>query len=349
MELLKLIKNRISSEWKKTFNDNVDILNGITRDQNQKIDVVDKRIDNLVLHSGGESPNEVADARVNNQGETFKTLEERLLASENRHDEEADTLKKTQKEQKEQLNQLNEVIRMLYNSNGADVSIYVSASKGNDQGGDGTEENPFQTIQTAVNQIPFINSSSTTIFVDSGVYLEDVKISNLIAPRINIRSLQSTAGGTDAGANELPVKLRSFFASNCNAQFWLFGIQFVDQANAPKIRYPYAAAITDAGALTIEKCAFRENTKGIADFRAIQTAGRTSLHCMRSDVKDQNVAFYADTGSELRVGGGNSGTGNSTVFYAENSTIRSNANVSGTTTNQLAGSGLIITKGTVLS
>lgn len=348
MELLKLIKNRISSEWKKTFNDNVDILNGITKKQDEKIDVVGKRIDNLVLHSGGDSPNEVVDARVNNKGEAFSSLTSRIITSENRNEEEFGALNKMQSEQKDQLSQLNEVIRLLYNSNGASVSIYVSASKGNDRIGDGTEENPFQTIQTAVNQIPFINSSSTTIFVDSGVYLEDVKISNLIAPRINIRSLQSTAGGTDAGANELPVKLRSILASNCNAQFWLFGIQFVDQANAPKIRYPYAAAITDAGALTIEKCAFRENTKGIADFRAIQTAGRTSLHCMRSDVKDQNVAFYADTGSELRVGGGNSGTGNSTVFYAENSTIRSSANVSGTTTNQLAGSGLIITKGTVL-
>lgn len=348
MELLKLIKNRISSEWKKTFNDNVDILNRNAHDQDQKLDTTNSRIDNLVLHSGGESPNEVADARVNNQGETFDTLESRLLAAENRHDEEADTLKKTQKEQKEQLNQLNEVIRMLYNSNGADVSIYVSASKGNDQGGDGTEENPFQTIQTAVNQIPFINSSITTIFVDSGVYLEDVKISNLIAPRINIRSLQSPAGGSNAGTNELPVKIRSFWSSNCNAQIWLFGLQFVDQANAPKIRYPYAAAITDAGAMTIEKCAFRENTKGLENFRAVQTAGRTTLHCMRSDLKDQNITFYADTGSELRVGGENSGTGNNIVFYAENSTIRSNTNVVGTTTNQLAGNGLIITKGTVL-
>ncbi len=31
------------------------------------------RIDNLVLHSGGESPNEVVDARVNNKGEVFDT------------------------------------------------------------------------------------------------------------------------------------------------------------------------------------------------------------------------------------------------------------------------------------
>lgn len=348
MELLKLIKNRISTEWKKTFNDNVDILNRITKKQDEKIDVVDKRIDNLVLHSGGDSPNEVVDARVNNKGEAFSSLTSRIITSENRNEEEFGTLNKMQSEQKDQLSQLNEVIRLLYNSNGASTSIYVSADNGNDQTGDGTELKPFKTIQTAVNQIPFINSSTTTIFIDSGVYLEDVKISNLIAPRINIRSLQTPVGGSDAGDNELPVKVRSLWAYNCNTQVWLFGLQFIDQAHTPKIRYPYAAAITDSGSMTIEKCAFRENTKSITDFRTVYTAGNASLHCMRSDVKDQNVAFYADTGSELRVGGGNSGTGNSTVFYAENSTIRSSSNVSGTTTNQLAGSGLIITKGTVL-
>lgn len=348
MELLKLIKNRISTEWKKTFNDNVDILNRIILGQNQKIDVANKRIDNVVLHSGGDSPNEVVDARVNNKGETFDTLESRLLAAENTHDTDITRLEAIQTDQKDQLGQLNEVIRTLYNSNGASISIYVSADNGNDQNGDGTELKPFKTIQTAVNQIPFINSSTTTIFIDSGVYLEDVKISNLIAPRINIRSLQTPVVGSAVGDNELPVKVRSLWAYNCNAQFWLFGLQFIDQAHAPKIRYPYAAAITDSGFMTIEKCAFREDTKSITDFRTVYTAGNASLHCMRSDLKNQNIVFYADTGSELRVGGENTGTGNNVVFYAENSTIRSSNNVSGATVNKTSGNGLIITKGTVL-
>ncbi len=36
MGLLKLISNRISTEWKETFNKNVDILNRIIRGQTQK-------------------------------------------------------------------------------------------------------------------------------------------------------------------------------------------------------------------------------------------------------------------------------------------------------------------------
>ncbi|MEQ7227972.1 hypothetical protein ABQD95_16305, partial [Enterococcus avium] len=78
MGLLKLISNRISTEWKESFNKNVDILNRIIRGQTTKIDTTNKRIDNLVLKSGGDSPNEVVDARVNNKGEAFETLESRL-------------------------------------------------------------------------------------------------------------------------------------------------------------------------------------------------------------------------------------------------------------------------------
>lgn len=349
MELLKLIKNRISTEWKKTFNDNVDILNGITSDQNQKIDVVDKRIDNLVLHSGGDSPNEVVDARVNNEGKTYETLESRLLAAENKNDENVSDLCLAQSNQKKQIAQLNEVIRLLYNSNGSSISLYVSDETGSDETGDGTEAKPFKTIQTAVNQIPFINSSSTTIFIDAGVYLEDVKISNVIAPKISFRSIQQPISSTEGiGDSELPVKVRSIWASNCTSQFWLYGIQFVDQIKTASIKYKYAVAITDSGSMTVEKCAFRENTKSLTDHRTVQTSGNSNLHFMKSDIRNQNIAFYADTGSELRVGGNNSGAGNNVVACAENSTLRTNNNVAGTTLNQTIGSGLIIAKGTVL-
>lgn len=114
MELLKLIKNRISSEWKKTFNDNVDILNRNAHDQDQKLNTTNSRIDNLVLHSGGDSPNEVVDARVNNNGETFDTLESRLLAAENKHDDELESANLNIMDNKEQLGQLNTVIESLY-------------------------------------------------------------------------------------------------------------------------------------------------------------------------------------------------------------------------------------------
>lgn len=46
------------------------------------------RIDNLVLNSGGNSPTEIVDARINNKAESFATLQERLVSHENSSDNE---------------------------------------------------------------------------------------------------------------------------------------------------------------------------------------------------------------------------------------------------------------------
>ena len=231
MELLKLIKNRISSEWKKIFNDNVDILNRIILGQNQKIDVTNKRIDNVVLHSGGDSPNEVVDARVNNKGETFDTLESRLLASEDKHDEDVTQLDMTQENQRLQFEQLNQAIGKLMGTYGATLDLYVSGD-GDDKNGDGTEEKPFKTIQMAVNVMPLISSSQITIWVDDGLYLEDVVLKSINALRITIRTIQNL-GVLDQSKNDMPVKVRSIGFFNCTGYFQIAGIQAVDQANAP--------------------------------------------------------------------------------------------------------------------
>ncbi|SET92648.1 hypothetical protein SAMN04487821_12965, partial [Enterococcus malodoratus] len=261
MELLKLIKNRISTEWKKTFNDNVDILNRIILGQNQKIDVTNKRIDNVVLHSGGDSPNEVVDARVNNKGETFDTLEDRLLNAENVHDLDIELANKQISDNKDQLSQLNEVVRMLYNAAGSNIAIYVSKERGSDVVGDGTQEKPFRTIQTAVNQIPLINRSNTTIFIEDGTYLEDVRISNCSAAVIYIRSIQNV-DSLDIKTNIMPVKVRSIGFIYCQGYFNLYGLEFVDQVNVENTFTTKMSIVCEQGGyLSVNRCGFRENTK----------------------------------------------------------------------------------------
>lgn len=68
MGLLKLFSNRISKEWKEKFNKNIDYLSNLEKKLSDQDKSTNSRIDNLVLHSGGDSPNEVVDARVNNKG-----------------------------------------------------------------------------------------------------------------------------------------------------------------------------------------------------------------------------------------------------------------------------------------
>ena len=71
-------------------------------------------------------------------------------------------------------------------TNEANTSIYVSKS-GNDASGDGTESNPFATIQKAIDSIEKnLNDKEIFIVVSSGTYAENVKISGFYGGMLRI-------------------------------------------------------------------------------------------------------------------------------------------------------------------
>ncbi|TBV29842.1 hypothetical protein E0E57_14480, partial [Enterococcus faecium] len=151
-------------------------------------------------------------------------LYSRLLALDNLFNLNYTELKTRQDNQQGQLNQLNVSVGTLMGAYGETLDLYV-AKTGSDQSGDGTEKNPFLTIQAAVNQIPLLTSSRVTIWIGDGVYLEDVAIRNLKAVSITLRSRQSVTDVT----SDLSVKVRSIsFISSLGYQ-QVNGIEFVDQ------------------------------------------------------------------------------------------------------------------------
>lgn len=192
MELEKLKNNRISNEWKETFNDNVDYLENLEKNLDEQHKSTNSRIDNLVINSGGDSPNEVVDARINAEGTIYPTLYSRLLALDNLFNLNYTELKTRQDNQQGQLNQLNDSVGTLMGAYGETLDLYV-AKDGNNQTGDGTEAKPFLTIQAAVNQIPLLTSSRVTIWISDGSYLEDVVVRNLKAVSITIRNRQNVS------------------------------------------------------------------------------------------------------------------------------------------------------------
>ncbi|MDT2771363.1 hypothetical protein P7H46_10975 [Enterococcus pseudoavium] len=351
MELLKLIKNRISSEWKKTFNDNVDILNRIIRGQNQKIDVTNKRIDNVVLHSGGDSQNEVVDARVNNKGETFDTLESRLLAAENRHDEDVENTNGTLLNQQKQMEQLNNGIGKLMGTYGATIDLFVSIEKGDDKNGDGTEEKPFKTIQMAINQIPLISSSKITIWVDDGVYLENILLTNVSCTSFTLRCKQSV-DSIDLSKNDLPVKVRSFGFVSCNGYFRLYGIQAVDLVNAnltDGIKCAFYCKL--GGYLALNRVKISENTKGISNYNAIYANGNSKINIYQSYFSNQNVLVHASLMSDVLFLGTNSGSSNSVGIISDSGAMVTDASstTAGSTTRYQVSLGIIMSQGQVFS
>ncbi|MDT2395448.1 hypothetical protein [Enterococcus avium] len=351
MELLKLIKNRISSEWKKNFNDNVDILNRIIRGQNQKIDVTNKRIDNVVLHSGGDSPNEVVDARVNNKGETFDTLESRLLAAENRHDEDVENTNGTLLNQQKQMEQLNNGIGKLMGTYGATIDLFVSIEKGDDKNGDGTEQNPFATIQMAVNQIPLISSARATIWVDDGVYLENVILASIFCVSLTIRTIQNV-DSFDLSKVDLPVKVRSIGFASSAGYFHIYGLQAVDTANAIQTDGNTCAFFCKQGgylALNKVKCA--ENTSSSTNYNALYVNGNSKMNIYYSHFVNQAILLRASAMSTALFSGTNTGSGNVVGISADSGAIVTDASstTSGSTTKYKVQLGLVVTKGQVFS
>lgn len=348
MGLIKLIKNRISREWKDAFNNNVDYLNGLEGDLKQTDDYLGARIDNLILGAGGDSQTEVVDARVNNKAETFKTLQARLINHENVSDQEILELKEVTENQRLQLLQLNEAVQQLLGGYSQDVSFYVSKD-GSDITGDGSEEKPFQTIQAAVNQIPLISVQGVAIWVDDGVYLEDVVIRNINFTTFRLRTKNNTSS-INPETGDLPVKVRSIGFYQCKGYFQVSGIQFVDQRNAAVFEgWTYGLLVEQGGYLAVERCKFADDTR-TTNGMGVYCGGLSAMNLYSNNYfYRQGIAIHAKLMSQTNFGGVK-GSENVKGVRCLAAICRGTLPSSFATTNtEVLENGLIITKGTVLS
>lgn len=348
MGLVKLISNNIALKWKQTFNDNVDYLENLEKNLDEQHKSTNSRIDNLVLHSGGESPNEVVDARVNNRGETFETLQARLKAHEDQSDEEISQLSNDASNQKEELDQLNSSVQQIIGGYNEPIDIYVSKN-GSDQTGDGTEEKPYATIQTAVNTIPLITTAPITIWIDDGAYLEDVVINGLSYRSLMIKPINDISS-INPLTSDLPVRVRSLATTTCVGYTQISGIQIVDTVNAPidPSGNRYGIMNEQSGYMAINKCKFSENTKSLG-YNAIYVGGVSKLNMYgNTTFINQDVALRVRLMSEALAG--LTGSGNNIGIKCEDATVRGTASTAfATTPTSISGNGLIISKGQVLS
>lgn len=329
MDLRELEKNNLSEEWKATFNDNVKALLGWNQRYVLSIDAINSRIDNLVLNSGGDSPNEVVDARVNARGTTYPTLYSRLLTLDNLVDSNYTDLKNRQDTQQGQLDQLNNSIGILMGAYGETLDLYVSKN-GNNQTGDGTEAKPYLTIQAAVNQIPLLTSSRVTIWVSDGAYLEDVVVRNLKAVSITIRNRQSVADTT----SELGVKVRSIsFISSLGYQ-QINGVEFVDQANISG-QLKCAVYSEQSSYLAVWNCRFGENTYGKSN-RCLFATGGSKIATNNNFYQNQNCIAEARNLADINIDPSDQGTGNDYGVIADNATARIKVTSSKVVANRIA-------------
>ena len=348
MNLLKLTKNRISREWKEIFNNNVDYLSELENDLKNNDSQTNSRIDNLVLNSGGTSPNEVVDARSNNKGKIFDTLNARLLNHENLSDEQINELITDAANQKAQVDQLNKAVQQIIGGYNEPINIYVSKD-GSDQTGDGTEESPFASIQAAINTIPLITMAPITIFAEDGTFLEDIVIKGLSYQSLTIRPINDISS-IDPLTSDLPVKVRSIAVTACSGHTDIVGIQIVDTANAPLSPdgKRYGIMNEQSGYMGLNKCKFAENTKSM-NYNAIYVGGVSKLRMYGyTTVINQDTALCVRRMAEALAG--LEGSGNNIGIRCDDAIVRGTVpSTFATTATSIGGNGLIISKGQVLS
>ncbi|MFB8576135.1 hypothetical protein [Enterococcus hirae] len=348
MGLLKLISNRISTEWKEKFNKNIDYLNDLEKKLSDQDKSTNSRIDNLVLHSGGDSPNEVVDGRVDYKGQSYNVLQDRLLASERLFRKEIDEVQSKQQNTQSQVGQLNDSIEQIIGGSAAQINIYVSADKGDDQTGDGSEENPFATIQMAFNQVPLITIPSVTIWIDSGIYLEDAVLKNVNVTSVYVRCRDSI-DNIDVSTSDLPVKVRSIAFYYVRGYIQVSGLQFVDTVNGPAYGDSIYQLLADqSGYMSVVKCKFANDNRNTASM-GICINGTSQCHVYNGTYfYKQNIAIRAKFMGTILISD-IVGSQNVVGAQSDDGLIRREPPTSfADTQTKVTGCGLYIKKGTVL-
>lgn len=181
----------------------------------------------------------------------------------------------------------------------ADPAIYVSTS-GNDASGNGSESNPFKTIQHAVNSIPKnLSNREITINVASGTYSEDVLISGFYGGSLKLNfgavsiktltvyesfviisgtSLSLAASGNTHGfhvhrGSNVICQLPLTITGSVNGLFVGYGSRFAGRNTITINSCTYAANVSFAGYMYIITLEGSKNNNGVQAAAGIASIG----------------------------------------------------------------------------
>lgn len=221
---------------------------------------------------------------------------------------------------------LSDFIQKDYERLGSTQKIYVSEGRGDNSLAEGSENRPYRTIQAAVDSLPLISGTEFYIFVEAGVYLEDVTVSGARSARLEILSTKNDE--ENAKEANTSVMVRSITFKDCGMYCRAQGITQTDPQST--YRNSFIRFIrTNYGA--INNCRAVINTKSFEEYNAYFFDGTTGA-VYYSMASNQNCAIKAQFCSNVRVTSGVSGTGNDTALWARESTIYlGGQNVTGTT------------------
>lgn len=264
-KLKKWIDNALNLPFKLIFDENVELVEKYLDGLNNADNKTNTRIDNIVLNSGGDSPNEVVDARTSAEGNVYPVLKGRL-------DAEYTTLANKDNEQDTAMDKLESVVNdlglqleKLYGLDDGNLDFFIDATLGNDETGNGSVEKPFQTIQKAVNEVPKVMAGlSINLLIVPGTYREDVVIDGIICRKLNIRGTNYSTINPATGSTG--VQINSIDSRGVVGEVMFGGLEMASTAGVNKDFFINCETTTMA---RFRKCRFALNTKSFTKFSAV--------------------------------------------------------------------------------
>ncbi|MEG0285050.1 MAG: hypothetical protein RR494_02585 [Vagococcus sp.] len=307
----KWLNNKTDANFKRIFNDNVDKLNKIYQYFKIRDESTNSRINNLILRSGGNSPNEVVDARVDFEGKVHDTLKDRLDSDSKSNTDKLISFEELLNSYESKVSYLEKQLQLLYSQYNETITYRVSNERGNDLTGDGTEEKPFKTIQKAINTIPKISAAGYIVVLDKGSYLEDVSIDNFKVNRITIQS--SNLSVLEGNPSDTGHYVRKISFVGCDGYTSCEGLTCVDSANTNR-----AISFDRCAYGVVNKCPINENNKTKDYVGLYYSASRG--HAYSNNISNQKTAISVNYASNVAISLSN-GSNNTTGIIADRSIV----------------------------
>lgn len=219
---------------------------------------------------------------------------------------------------------LSDFIQKDYESLGSTQKIYVSDGRGDNSLADGSENRPYRTIQAAIDSLPLVSSTSFYIYVEPGVYLEDIYAAGIISTRLEILSTKNET--ENAQEENTSAFLRGAKFVDCKTYTAIRGFTQTEPQNSAYSSFLSFDRVTYG---VMDNCRVSINTKSFEEYNGvICTASNGSFY--DSLISNQKTAVKATFTGHARTSTTLIGTGNDTVFHSYASIIyRGGENITG--------------------
>lgn len=285
------------------------------------------RLNNLILKSGGTSPNEVVDSRVDTDNKVHGSLQDRLTADFNKIKTQYSGIDSQMVAFATLAAELQSDLQGLYDAKSGSVEIYVDGNKGSDAIGTGAYDQPFKTINKAVSSVPLLMTNNLTIICAPAKYDEDVYISQLLAPSIAIQpsNLESITPHTkDTG-----FYVRSITAKNISGYFYVGGLTQMNTANSGArytpggLNQPCTLYFDRVSYHAVNKCRFAENVKALENYAIYSSASNGRIY--DCNFQNQYECYFTNFTSNTAFDRSNTGSNNFRAISAGRSLVYATA------------------------